>query len=87
LIIIGRQDWNDLDHDHKKQIKDEVVFVFEKLKDYGLTPGGIDFMGVDQSQAAQQVDKIEASVKGIESCTIDILEIPPIPGEVVVGVG
>lgn len=61
--------------------------MFEELKDYSLTPGGIDLMGIDQPQATKQIDEIETSIKGIEGSAIDILEISPIPGEIIVGVG
>jgi len=61
--------------------------VLEELEDVGLGPGDIDLVGVDEAQAAHEVDHVEAAVEDVEEGAVDELEVAPVAGEVVVGVG
>jgi hypothetical protein len=87
LAIVGGEDGDDLDHHHHEYKQHQVVLVLKELEDDGFASRSIDLVRVDQPQTAKQIDKVEGAVEGVEGRPIDILEIAPIPGEVVVGIG
>ena len=43
-------------------------------------------MSVDKSKTTNYVDEIKTAIKGVEDSVIDIAEVIPISGEVVIGV-
>ena len=61
--------------------------MFEKLEDDGLAPRSVNLMSIHQSQTAQQVDEVQTPIKCVEGGPVDILEVSPVSGEVIVGVG
>lgn len=87
ITVIGDQDRSYLGHDHCEQKQHKIILILEELKDPGLAARGIDLMRIHQSQTTQQVDEVDAAIKCVEHGTVCILEIAPISGEVVVGVG
>ena len=44
-------------------------------------------MRVGESEAAHEVEEVEAAIEGVEDSPVDVLKTAPVPGEVVVGVG
>lgn len=87
IRVIGDQYGGDLGHGHHHQKQHKIILILEELKDPSLAAGCIYLMRIHQPKTAQQVDEVDTAIEGVEHGAVGILEIPPISGEVVVGVG
>ena len=60
--------------------------MFHEVEYPSLTTRYVYLVSIGQSQTANQVQQVQTTVKCVKDCSVDILEISPIPSEVVVGV-
>ena len=87
IRVIGDENGDDLGHDHCEQKQHQIILILEELKDPRLAARGIDLMRVHQPETPEQVDEVDAAVEGVEHGAVGVLEVSPVSGEVVVGVG
>lgn len=87
IRVVGDQYGCDLGHYHGEQKQHKIILILEEFKDPSLAARRIYLMRIHQPQAPQQVDEVDTAVEGVEHGAVCILEIAPISGEVVVGIG
>ena len=88
LFTVGvGYDGDDLEYCHCQEKADQGILVFHEFEYPGIPARIIDLVSVGQPKTADKVEQIQTAVEGVECCSVYVLEIAPVPCEVVVGVG
>ena len=87
-LAVGRgKDGDYFEGGYQEEEPYQEVLMLHEGEYPGFSTGYVYLVGVGQSEAAHEVEEVEAAVEGVEYGPVDVLEAAPVPGKVVIGVG